>query len=141
MSDFVLCVNNDDYDGSLTVGKAYRVIPDEGGEQHSMIRIVDDTGEDYLFEMNRFKALNLSGWNYHIIRRTYDTGGDPTATGEIYDIREVYYDETGTPILCSVESDYPIGADLEGLRGDFEEYRKAFDRPILDYSMFENQDS
>ena len=57
---FVLCVDNSEYSLDLTLHKIYRVLPDDMGEQAGMIRIVDDTGEDYLYEANRFAAIELS---------------------------------------------------------------------------------
>ena len=46
---FVMCINNQGNGASLTLRRVYKVIPDEKGEKRQMIRIVDDTGEDYLF--------------------------------------------------------------------------------------------
>ena len=60
MSRYVLCVDNSDYSVSLTVRKIYRVIPDEMGEAVGMIRVIDETGEDYLFETDRFVPVELS---------------------------------------------------------------------------------
>jgi hypothetical protein len=41
------------------VGKIYRVIPDETTEINSLIRVIDESGEDYAFSVNRFHAIEL----------------------------------------------------------------------------------
>ncbi|MCC6453689.1 MAG: hypothetical protein IT328_01975 [Caldilineaceae bacterium] len=56
---YVMCINNAGYLVSLTLHKVYKVIPDEKGERHAMIRIVDDTGEDYLFPVSRFVPVQI----------------------------------------------------------------------------------
>ena len=60
MSRYVVCINNTGYGISLEVRKVYRVIPDEMGDAAGMIRVIDETGEDYLFEMDRFVPVELS---------------------------------------------------------------------------------
>jgi hypothetical protein len=56
---FALCLNNDDYKSSLEVGKLYRVIPDRQAEAHGLIRVIDESGEDYAFAANRFHPMEL----------------------------------------------------------------------------------
>jgi hypothetical protein len=46
---FVLCVDNTDYEVSLIPGKVYRVIPDQKAARDDLVRIVDESGEDYLY--------------------------------------------------------------------------------------------
>src|SRR5207253_5420105 len=46
---FVVCVDNSDYLASLEMHKIYRVIPDEDAAQDGDIRVVDESGEDYLY--------------------------------------------------------------------------------------------
>lgn len=43
------------YGISLTAGKQYRVIPDPHKEAHGLVRIVDDTGEDYVYLRSSFE--------------------------------------------------------------------------------------
>ena len=56
---FVLCLNNDGYQASLEVGKLYRFIPDREAEAEGLIRVVDESGEDYAFDAARFHPVNL----------------------------------------------------------------------------------
>jgi len=58
---FVICIRNDDYPTSIEKRKLYQVIPDADAEQHSQIRIIDESGEDYLYPKNYFVAVNLPG--------------------------------------------------------------------------------
>ena len=41
---------------SLMVGKTYDVLPDEKGTKHGLIRVIDETGEDYLYPSSYFVA-------------------------------------------------------------------------------------
>lgn len=50
----VMCINNNGYPVSLELKKIYKVIPDEDSERHGMIRIVDETGEDYIYSKSMF---------------------------------------------------------------------------------------
>ena len=56
---FAVCLNNEGYEASLEVGKIYRVIPDETAEINGLIRVIDESGEDYAFSVNRFHAIEL----------------------------------------------------------------------------------
>jgi len=56
---FAVCINNKDYPASLELHKIYRVIPDEEAEADGDLRVVDESGEDYLFPANYFLLLAL----------------------------------------------------------------------------------
>jgi hypothetical protein len=58
-SKFVICIKNDDYPVSLEVRKLYSRIPDSDAERHGQIRIVDESGEDYLYPEEYFRAIDL----------------------------------------------------------------------------------
>ena len=58
---FVVCVNHDDYPASLEVRKIYRAIEDKEAERHNFLRVVDESGEDYLYPAHYFMALPLPG--------------------------------------------------------------------------------
>ena len=53
-SQFAICLNNEGYEASLEVGKVYRVLPDQEAAAHGYIRMVDESGEDYAFDADRF---------------------------------------------------------------------------------------
>ena len=56
---FAVCLNNEGYRASLEVGKLYRVVPDAEAEANDLIRVVDESGEDYAFSAARFRAVEL----------------------------------------------------------------------------------
>jgi hypothetical protein len=56
---FVVCLNNEGYKAALEVGKLYRFIPDKEAEAEGLIRVVDESGEDYAFNAARFHPVNL----------------------------------------------------------------------------------
>jgi len=56
---FAVCVRNDGYEASLELRKLYPVLPDRLGEEHGFIRIVDESGEDYLYPAKYFVRLDL----------------------------------------------------------------------------------
>ena len=54
---FAVCVNNKGLEASLEVGKLYEVVPDVEAESDDLIRVIDEDGEDYLFELSVFYPL------------------------------------------------------------------------------------
>lgn len=57
---FVVCLSNAGYPASLEVRKLYVVLADEAAEREGMLRIVDESGEDYLYPVSMFARLELS---------------------------------------------------------------------------------
>ena len=58
-NDFGLCVEDGGYPASLEVRKVYRVLPDSDARSHGLIRVVDESGEDYLYPDNLFVPIEL----------------------------------------------------------------------------------
>ena len=58
-SEYVLCVSQGEYLASLELHKVYRRQPDADGEEHGLLRIVDESGEDYLFPASLFVAIDV----------------------------------------------------------------------------------
>lgn len=56
---FAICVQNEGHPASLELWKVYRVIPDKKAAQHQLLRIVDESGEDYLFDESWFVPIKL----------------------------------------------------------------------------------
>ncbi|MEZ2228355.1 MAG: hypothetical protein ACBR50_19040 [Microcoleus sp.] len=57
---FVVCINNQDYSASLEVRKIYQVLPDTQANANQMIRVIDESGEDYLYPSGYFMLIELS---------------------------------------------------------------------------------
>ncbi len=51
---FALCVDNTNYRASLIPGKVYRIVPDPAAAKDDLVRIVDESGEDYLYHKRHF---------------------------------------------------------------------------------------
>ena len=59
MGSLFLCVNNEGYQASLELRKLYENIPDEEAERHGQMRIIDESGEDYLYSSELFAPVRL----------------------------------------------------------------------------------
>ncbi|HAX79265.1 MAG TPA: hypothetical protein DCY88_26440 [Cyanobacteria bacterium UBA11372] len=58
-TQFVLCVKNDNYTASLEVRKVYRIIYDTRAAEHQLIRVIDESEEDYLYPSDYFVPIDL----------------------------------------------------------------------------------
>ena len=56
---FAICVRNEGYPASLELWKVYRVLPDDKAAKHQLLRVVDESGEDYLYEQSWFVPIRL----------------------------------------------------------------------------------
>ena len=56
---FVVCVKNKQYGASLELRKLYQVVPDVGAAKHKQLRVIDESGEDYLYPEDYFVAVAL----------------------------------------------------------------------------------
>jgi hypothetical protein len=63
----VICVKNDNYPASLELRKIYEVIPDDKAEKHNMIRVIDESGEDYLYPNSYFINIELTTSNQELL--------------------------------------------------------------------------
>ncbi|MBM3217283.1 MAG: hypothetical protein FJZ38_01120 [Candidatus Rokubacteria bacterium] len=57
--NFVVCIHNGEYDADLVVGKIYRVVKPERNDAASDLRILDESGEDYLYPKTWFVSVDL----------------------------------------------------------------------------------
>lgn len=57
---FLLCIDNEGYEASLEIRKLYETIPDKEAERHHQVRIIDESGEDYLYPSKFFVPVRLS---------------------------------------------------------------------------------
>lgn len=57
---FVVCIDNSDYPVALEKRKIYELIPDASAEKHNQVRVIDESGEDYLYPVSCFIPINLS---------------------------------------------------------------------------------
>ena len=57
---FVACVRNAGYEASLELRKIYQSLPDREAERHGRLRVIDESGEDYLYPTGFFSDIELS---------------------------------------------------------------------------------
>lgn len=66
----VLCLRNDGYEASLERRKIYPALPDRDAAKHRQIRVIDESGEDYLYPASFFAPIKLP----RTLRRAVLTG-------------------------------------------------------------------
>ena len=56
---FAVCLDNQGYEVSLEVRKLYEVLADADAEKHGQIRVIDESGDDYLYPASAFNRVSL----------------------------------------------------------------------------------
>lgn len=56
---FAICVDNTDSEASLILRKIYEIIPDEAAAGDDLLRIIDESGEDYLYHKSHFVVVEF----------------------------------------------------------------------------------
>jgi hypothetical protein len=56
---FALCLDNAGNEASLIVGKVYRIVSDARAAKDDLVRIIDESGEDYLFDKTQFALVDF----------------------------------------------------------------------------------
>ena len=56
---FAICVDNGGYEVSLELRKIYQVLPHEANDPRDYLRVIDESGEDYLYNKNGFELIEL----------------------------------------------------------------------------------
>ena len=58
-TEFVVCIDNADYPVALELHKIYRAIPDEEAKLDGDMRVIDESGEDYLYPASYFAPIQV----------------------------------------------------------------------------------
>ena len=58
-SEFVVCISNEGFEASLELKKIYEVVTDSVASSHDQTRIIDESGEDYVYPSNLFVNIEL----------------------------------------------------------------------------------
>src|SRR5437867_3215192 len=66
---FAVCVRNDGYAASLELRKLYPALRDRFAEEHGFIRVVDESGDDYLYPADYFVRLDVPVGVKHKLRK------------------------------------------------------------------------
>jgi hypothetical protein len=68
---FAICVDNTDYPASLELRKIYRVIPDADAAQDGDLRVIDESGEDYLYPADYFVIVDFPASAVRALRKSF----------------------------------------------------------------------
>jgi hypothetical protein len=68
-TQYVICVGNKGYTASLESRKIYQVLPDKAGSKRHQIRVIDESGEDYLYPADFFIPVHLPRAVERAVRR------------------------------------------------------------------------
>jgi hypothetical protein len=68
---FAICVDNSEYPASLELHKIYRVLPDKDAQAEGDMRVIDESGEDYLFPSNYFIPIKLPQTVIRVLNKSY----------------------------------------------------------------------
>jgi hypothetical protein len=69
-SKFVICIENSDYPASLEKRKIYEVLPDKDAEKIEHVRVIDESGDDYLYPASCFIDADLSKETRDVVSKT-----------------------------------------------------------------------
>lgn len=59
VKQFALCLKNAGNEASLILGKVYRIVPDARAAKDDLVRIIDESGDDYLFDKAQFAFVDF----------------------------------------------------------------------------------
>jgi hypothetical protein len=71
---FAICVENSEYPASLELHKVYRIVPDAEAEQDGDLRIIDESGEDYLYPASDFAVVDLTKETAQVLSKSFARG-------------------------------------------------------------------
>jgi hypothetical protein len=71
---FVICIDNTEYPASLEKHKIYRIIFDKDAEQDGDLRVIDESGEDYLYPSDRFVMVDLPQNIVRVLNKSFSRG-------------------------------------------------------------------
>jgi hypothetical protein len=57
--EFAICLRNKGYEVSLELRKVYEVVPDEDAAKHKQLRVIDESGDDFLYPATCFAVIDL----------------------------------------------------------------------------------
>jgi hypothetical protein len=69
-SRYAICIDNSEYPASLEILKLYRVLRDRGAEQDGDVRVIDESGEDYLYPASYFVRVELPRHTLNVLKKS-----------------------------------------------------------------------
>lgn len=74
---FAICIDNREYPASLELHKIYRVLTDEEAEREGDLRVIDESGEDYLYPAEYFVLIDLPQETERVLMDSITRGLQP----------------------------------------------------------------
>lgn len=74
---FAICIDNHEYPASLELHKIYRVLTDEEAEREGDLRVIDESGEDYLYPAEYFVLIDLPQETERVLMDSITRGLQP----------------------------------------------------------------
>ncbi len=71
---FAVCIDNSEYPVALEMHKVYRVLADKDAERDGDLRVIDESGEDYLYPADCFVLVDFPRRTARVLNRTYPRG-------------------------------------------------------------------
>ena len=68
---FAICVDNTEFPASLELHKVYRILPDKEAARHGDLRVIDESGEDYLYPAECFVLVDLPRQAVQALKKGY----------------------------------------------------------------------
>jgi hypothetical protein len=68
---FAVCIDNSEYPASLERHKVYRVLPDKEAERDGDLRVIDESGEDYLYPADYFVLVDLPRDRVSVLKKSF----------------------------------------------------------------------
>ena len=72
-----VCVDNTEYPASLEIHKLYRVLPDRDAEREGELRVVDESGEDYLYPADYFVLVEFPAGTARVLKKSFASSLQP----------------------------------------------------------------
>ncbi len=73
-----ICVDNTDYPASLELRKIYRILPDPEAAQDGDLRVIDESGEDYLYPRDYFVLVDFPPLALRALRKSFEREASET---------------------------------------------------------------
>ena len=71
---FAICIDNSEYPASLEQHKIYRVLPDADAKRDGDLRVIDESGEDYLYPAGYFVLVDLPSDTARVLNESFAQG-------------------------------------------------------------------
>jgi hypothetical protein len=67
---YAICIDNAEYSASLEILKLYRVVSDRQTEKDGDVRVIDESGDDYLYPANYFLQVELPRHTVRVLNKS-----------------------------------------------------------------------